>query len=260
MTRWVAFTALTLFLLVFLLVSARASERVVSDLAAESTHPLDDVDDSADHLVATRRSEWPHPQGGSQVSSIALLANVALSHAVFAGLLIVGIWLAAVPLWTLGVGTGVTGLAAIALGIGVGLAIALVNTLLGTVVDSDPSERLRSLLTPASGQGWALLLAVVLPIIAGFEELLFRATLIGAFGVAYDLSPWLLVAVSSIVFAAGHGAQGRIGIAVTGVLGVVLGAVFVTTESLLVVVVAHYVVNATEFVVVEGLDYDPFSS
>lgn len=43
------------------------------------------------------------------------------------------------------------------------------------------------------------------------------------------------------------GAQGRLGIIVTGLLGFVLAAAFVLTESLLVVVVAHYLVNALEF-------------
>jgi hypothetical protein len=34
--------------------------------------------------------------------------------------------------------------------------------------------------------------------------------------------------------------------------------VFVTTGSLLVVWLAHYVVNAVEFVLVEGIGYEPF--
>jgi hypothetical protein len=41
-------------------------------------------------------------------------------------------------------------------------------------------------------------------------------------------------------------------------LGAALGAVFVLTNSLLAVVVAHYLVNAVEFVVGEGLEWRPF--
>jgi membrane protease YdiL (CAAX protease family) len=41
--------------------------------------------------------------------------------------------------------------------------------------------------------------------------------------------------------------------AVTGALGFVLAAAFVVTGSLLSVIVAHYLVNALEFVVHEGL-------
>ena len=69
---------------------------------------------------------------------------------------------------------------------------------------------------------------------------------------------WTVLAVaSSVAFAAGHGAQGRLGIAATGVLGFVLAAVFVATESLLVVVVAHYIINAVEFGL-GGIGYEPF--
>jgi len=102
--------------------------------------------------------------------------------------------------------------------------------------------------------GWVVLLVVVLPLIAGFEELLFRAAMIGAFSAGFGVSPWLLAVLSSVAFAAGHGAQGRLGILATGVLGFALAAVFVVTESLLVVVVAHYVINAVEFGL-EGIGY-----
>ena len=53
-------------------------------------------------------------------------------------------------------------------------------------------------------------------------------------------------------------AKGRLGVVVTGLLGFALAAAFVLTDSLLVVVVAHYVVNAVEFVAVEGLDLRSF--
>ena len=95
---------------------------------------------------------------------------------------------------------------------------------------------------------WALLLAVVLPVVAAFEEALFRGALIGALSVGVAVDPWLLVVASSVAFGLGHGAQGRLGIAVAGGLGVALAGLFVATGSLLAVAVAHYVVNALEFV------------
>ncbi len=110
---------------------------------------------------------------------------------------------------------------------------------------------LREAMAPDSAAGWAVLLLVVLPLVAGFEELLFRGVLIGAFATGFDVSPWLLAALSSVAFALGHGAQGRVGIVVTGALGFVLAAAFVLTGSLVAVVVAHYLVNALEFVVSE---------
>jgi membrane protease YdiL (CAAX protease family) len=88
---------------------------------------------------------------------------------------------------------------------------------------------------------------VTLPTVAVFEEFLFRATLVGAFAAGFGVSPWLLAVLSSLAFAVGHGAQGPAGIVVTGVLGLVLAAAFVLTGSLVVVAVAHYLVNAVEF-------------
>lgn len=190
---------------------------------------------------------------------MAMLANVGASHALLAAVLAVGVWLAEIPLSSLGVGTS-TAADVLVAGTGLGLAVAAANTLLGGLIDADPSSALRELLGPESAPGWALLLVVVLPVIAGFEELLFRAILIGAFSSGFGFSPWLLAAGSSAVFAAGHGAQGRLGIAVTGALGLVLAAAFVITESLAVVVVAHYVINAVEFVLAEGIGDDPFGS
>jgi membrane protease YdiL (CAAX protease family) len=124
------------------------------------------------------------------------------------------------------------------------------------VLDStgvDYSESLRAHLAPESLRGWVVLLGVVLPIIAGFEELLFRAALVGVLAAGFGVSPWALAVASSVAFAVGHGAQGPGGVAVTGVLGFALAAAFVLTGSLLVVVVAHYLINALEFVIHEGL-------
>jgi membrane protease YdiL (CAAX protease family) len=114
-------------------------------------------------------------------------------------------------------------------------------------------ERLRSMLAPDSALGWVALLVLVLPIIAGVEEFIFRAAVIGATTAGFGTSPWALAVVSSVAFALGHGAQGRLGVLVTGGLGLVLAGAFVLTGSFLVVFVAHYLVNALEFVVHELL-------
>jgi membrane protease YdiL (CAAX protease family) len=253
--RWVAFAALTLAVLAVLLIATRTSTRVVDELAGQQHRAR--LPDGADHL------EGIDAQTVSQrrISTETLLANVAVSQGLFAAVLLVGIALTDIPVATLGVGSGsLAGGETVVAGIGIGLSIAVANTLAGGVADSfdvDPSETLRELLTPESRRGWALLLLVTLPIIAGFEELLFRGILIGAFSAGFDISPWLLVAGSSVAFATGHGAQGTLGIVVTGLLGFVLAVVFVVTGSLFVVVIAHYLVNAVEFLI-EGLGYEPF--
>lgn len=258
MTRWVAFAALTLFVVTLVLFSARASEGLVDELAAERTPHAEALPDGADHLDAAI-SDAARTSPTPTLSSTALLANVGASHGLFAALLLAGLWLANVPASTLGIGIEpFTGTLAVVVGILAGLVLAFANTLVGSLVESDPSAKLRKLLAPDSVGGWIALLVVVLPIIAGFEELLFRSILIGAFSSGFGISPWVLAVGSSVLFAAGHGAQGHLGIAATGVLGFVLAAVFVVTNSFLVVFFAHYVVNAVEFVVFEGFEYEPF--
>ncbi|WP_158057670.1 CPBP family intramembrane glutamic endopeptidase [Halorussus halophilus] len=206
------------------------------------------------------RAEAQQPQTESaDHSTKTLLVNVAVSQGFFGAVLLGAAWLANIPPVAFGVEFGTpasTGLPALALGVVVGLALYAANELSANVADEwgiEYAEDLREQLAPDSVGGWVLLLAVVLPIIAAFEELLFRAALVGVFSAGLGVSPWLLAVVSTLAFALGHGAQGPAGIAVTGLLGFVLAAVFIVTESLLVVVVAHYLVNALEFVVHEGL-------
>ncbi|GAB3018864.1 CPBP family glutamic-type intramembrane protease [Natronobiforma cellulositropha] len=202
------------------------------------------------------RAAQSNLQPPESMSTGALLANVALSQGLFAAVLIGAAVYTAVPASALGIEFSqsylLTGLL---VGVGVGVVLAAVNEL-GSVAAArrgvDPGTELRELLAPETRGGWLVLLVVVLPVIALFEEFLFRAALIGALSVGFGVSPWLLAVVSSLAFALGHGIQGRVGILVTGTLGFVLAAVFILTESLLTVVVAHYLVNAFEFVLHEG--------
>ncbi|WP_336345414.1 CPBP family intramembrane glutamic endopeptidase [Halalkalicoccus ordinarius] len=237
MAEWATFVGLTGVVCVLLLALAHLSRTVVE--------PRDE------------RTETPDPE----ITPGALLANVALSQGLFAAVLLAAAWYTEIPPAALGIGTdaGTSGLGAVGIGLGLGLALYLASEAGGALADRlgfTYDERLRGLLAPRSAGGWAVLLGLVLPVIAAFEEFLFRAALIGAVAAGYGVSPWLLAIVSSVLFALGHGAQGRTGVVVTGLLGFVLAAAFVLTGSLLVVVIAHYVVNALEFVVHEGLGID----
>ena len=195
---------------------------------------------------------------GPAMSPGLLLLNVALTQGLFGAILAGGAWYFGVPLDVLGVGPGPlsTGLPALAVGVGFGAVLWVGNELASGLAASsgaDYDEGLRELLAPEGVRGWALLLGATLPTIAVVEEFVFRAAVVGAVTPALDTSPWVLAVVSSVAFALGHGAQGRVGILVTGGLGLALAAGFVLTDSLLVVVVAHYLVNALEFLVHEGL-------
>ncbi len=277
MARWAAFAGITLAVLIILLGLARLTQAVVphtSPVTRGDTRWLDRLPDGASHLdthdapIPTRQTPAEatlDPDTPGNPSTIAILINVAVSQGLFALLLLGGIWLTDVPATAFGVTD--TSLASGPMGVAVGLAIGgglaaanIVVSLLAVTLETDPGERLRALLTPETPRGWLVLLGVVLPVIAGFEELLFRGALVGAFAVGFNISPWLLAVTSSAAFALGHGAQGRLGISVTGLLGFALAAVFILTESLLVVIIAHYVVNAVEFIVMEGLDWRPTQS
>ncbi|WP_138005147.1 CPBP family intramembrane glutamic endopeptidase [Halalkalirubrum salinum] len=200
--------------------------------------------------------------GSDDIPSWLLLANVLFTHGLFAGLLVSAIWLAAIPLSAIGVDPAGLSPSALALGTATGVVLYVLNEMGASHAEKwglSGSERLRTLLAPESIGGWIVLLVVVLPVIAGFEELLFRGVLIGAMHTGFGVSPWLLAIGSSVAFGLGHGAQGKAGIAVTGSLGFALAWLFIVTDSLVAVFLAHYIVNAFEFVVHEGFGADPFS-
>jgi len=211
--------------------------------------------------------EAPSPEetvasGTENIPSWLLLVNVFFTHGLFAGLLVAAIWLAAVPVSAIGIGPESLASSALALGAATGVVLYVLNEMGASHARQwglSGSERLRTLLAPESIGGWVVLLVVVLPVIAGFEELLFRGVLIGTMHTGFGVSPWLLAIGSSVAFGLGHGVQGKAGIAVTGTLGFALAWLFIVTDSLVAVFVAHYTVNALEFVVHEGLGADPFS-
>ena len=204
-------------------------------------------------VVVVEEPPEPRPGPAGPETGSDLLLSAALSQALVGALLAGVAWYAEVPPDALGIGDPRgTVLPGVALGAGLYLANeagAAVADHLGVEAD----ESLRELLAPESRTEWALLLLVVLPVVAGVEELLFRGALVGALAAGFPVSPWLLAVLSSVAFGLGHGLQGPGGVVVTGILGFALAAAFVLTGSLWVVVVAHYLVNALEFLVHEGL-------
>ncbi|MFC7166744.1 CPBP family intramembrane glutamic endopeptidase [Halospeciosus flavus] len=190
------------------------------------------------------------PAATPAVSPTALLVNVALSQGVVGALLLAAAWLWSIPLSALGLGPADVGTTALAVGVGAGVVLSLGNEVLSFVCEwfgVPYSEALRETLSPETVRGWAVLLGLVLPLVAGVEELLFRGVLVGVVAAGFGVSPWLLAVLSSVLFGAAHTAQGGVGVAVAALLGFALAAVYVLSGSLFVVVVAHYLVNAVEF-------------
>lgn len=188
------------------------------------------------------------------LSTEALLANLVVTQALVAAIVVGVAWRADVPAAAFGVGAA--GLStAVTAGLAAGLGVYVADEALARALDRYGvaySEELRAALAPESLGGWIVLLGVALPLVAASEELLFRGALIGAVAAGTGLSPWALAVASSALFGLAHGAQGIGGELVTGALGFLLAALFVVTDSLLAVAVAHYAVDALEFLIHEG--------
>jgi len=233
-----------------------------ADTLGDAARPADGSASADNERPETesRTADRPFAPGSTreiELSTPLLLANVALSQGVFAVLLVTMAWYTEIPARAFGLAAESVTLGGVVTGVAVGAGFYVLNeagAALGRRRGLSTPTGLREALAPETAAGWTVLLIVVLPIIAGFEELLFRGALIGVVHAGFGVPEWLLVVGSSVAFGLGHGAQGRLGIIVTGLLGVGLASVFVLTGSLLVVIVAHYVINALEFVVHEGVD------
>ena len=250
MPNWSAFAGVTGVVLTALLVLARLSQTEQRSGDETDVPPWEH-----DSPALDRPDESGPSRAEPAVGSLALLANVAVSQGALGSFLVAGALVTAVPAGALGVDAAAFGPSALLAGVGAGVALYLANeggAAVGRRLGVEGAEAFRAALAPESRRGWVVLLLVVLPVVAAFEELLFRGALVGALAAGFDVSPWLLAGLSSVAFAAGHGAQGRLGVVVTGGLGFALAALFVLTESLVAVVVAHYLVNALEFVVNEA--------
>jgi membrane protease YdiL (CAAX protease family) len=237
-------------------------EMAVDDVEfADSAAPFDADRSNGSSGTARATATAEADDEAGDLSAGALLINVVFTQGLFGGILLAAAWYTEIPAWAFGLTAEPlsTGLPALLVGAALGVGLYVVNELGAAGADSmgvEYDERLRSMLAPDTAAGWVVLFVLVLPIIAGVEEFVFRAAVIGATTAGFGTSPWALAVVSSLAFALGHGAQGKLGVVVTGGLGFVLASAFIVTGSFLVVFVAHYLVNALEFAVHELLGID----
>ncbi|WP_430504549.1 CPBP family intramembrane glutamic endopeptidase [Haloparvum sp. PAK95] len=228
-------------------------------VADEHEAVADEHEAVADEHEAIAGEPEDQPAGappGEFLTTRLLLVNVLFSQGAFLAALAGLAWWTDVPASAFGLTLATLDAGTVAVGLAAGVVLYAGNETaarLGEQFGFSAPEALRSAMAPTDRAEWALLLLAVLPTIAIFEELLFRGALVGVLAVGFGIDPWLLVVASSAVFGLGHGAQGRLGILVTAGIGVVLGAVFVLTGNLFVVILAHYVINALEFVIQEGI-------
>ncbi len=74
------------------------------------------------------------------------------------------------------------------------------------------------------------------------EELIFRGWLVNFLG-GFTHSIWIGIVLGSVAFGIGHAHQGPKGMLTTGLLGLIFGAIFVITSSLICVQVLHVAIN-----------------
>lgn len=245
MPDWGLFASFVLLAAAAFVLLARVSARTLREPAFDAPAELSRGVEGSDVVP-------PDSPVSPFASTRLLVANVLATHGVLAVALLAAAWYARVPGAVLGVAPSGS---AVGVGLVLGAALAGANEAGARLADRlgvGHDERLRELLAPETPAGWAGLLVVVLPVVAIAEELLFRGALVGALSAGLGWPVTALVVGSSALFGLGHGLQGPGGVVVTAALGAALAVAFVLTGNLLVVVVAHYVVNAAEFVVNES--------
>lgn len=138
-----------------------------------------------------------------------------------------------------------------AIGIGAGLLLAgfliatgaLATRIWGPGVADD---RVVRAILPRNGWEWFLVPLVMAPAVL-LEELLFRGLIVGGLGTWVD--PWVLAIGFSVVFGLMHAPQGRVGVVLAFLASLVLSALFLWRGSLVAPVLAHYVANVTQLLV-----------
>lgn len=202
--------------------------------------------------------DWPMPPGWLQRAFPRLKYLGGFAGVAVVGALLAGLQPRHVGLHTIAPASG--GLEELGLGLGVGIVLYLATELLipaVTVLGLEYEPGYEQLFTGSPG-GWPVFLGIVLPAVSLREELTYRIALIGVAATLFGTSPWLLAGGSTLLFGAIH-FTGDGGVVIAGLLGGGLAIAFVLTNSLLLIVVAHTVVNGAEFVVHYGLDLDPGS-
>ncbi|MBE0478144.1 CPBP family intramembrane metalloprotease [Candidatus Aerophobetes bacterium] len=113
---------------------------------------------------------------------------------------------------------------------------------------SAPAESLPAFLMPNNLPEYLLAILLV-TIIAVVEETIFRGYLILRFKTITKNLP-ALVALSTVIFALGHGYQGWTGLVMVMVMGIILALVYIWRKSLVAPMVIHFLQNFIAIVVV----------
>lgn len=140
--------------------------------------------------------------------------------------------------------------ATVAEGVALGFALyalAIVVGVAGEVAGLPTDRSALATMRPDRAAQWPVHLVAVLPLLALYEELLYRGLVVGAtFTALYPLvgpTRSLLIVVSAAVFGATHLHMGRGGALQATAIGLGLVVAALARDSLVVAVVGHYVLN-----------------
>ena len=104
-------------------------------------------------------------------------------------------------------------------------------------------NRLLRAIVPVDRREWAGVALALLPA-AFVEELVFRSMPLA--GLAWLISPWVLIWPLALVFGLLHWTQGEWGVVGTTLLGLVLSVLFLWTRSIWAPLAMHWVLNVVE--------------
>lgn len=135
---------------------------------------------------------------------------------------------------------------AIGLGLGLGLH-GLSQWVLKNMGTRLYSKTFTEMIVPRTQREFYLIAGALIFVVI-LEELLFRSLLIG--GMSPLLPVWLLVILTSIIFGVLHLPQGAWGIVGATIAGAIFGVLFLYEHSLLAPIVAHYVANMIQIMLV----------
>ncbi len=137
----------------------------------------------------------------------------------------------------------------VVLGVGIGILLPLMLYLPSRWVEAHHphwySDVVVRSIRPRDRAQWPWVIAALLPV-AIMEELLFRSLLLGAFAPHVNIIPFVIGV--SVIFGLLHLPQGEWGVTGVILVGLLLGGLFLWRQSLLVVVIAHWLMNVMQLV------------
>jgi len=139
------------------------------------------------------------------------------------------------------------------LGAVVGLLLAPAIVCAGNYVvtrwgDGVYDNRLLRAIVPVDRREWPAVVLALLPA-ALVEELLFRSMPLA--GLAWLVSPWVLMWPLALVFGLLHWSQGEWGVVGTTLLGLVLSVLFLWSGSIWVSLATHWMLNVVEITIAQ---------